>query len=200
MRSRGPFFVEVAERALAEAAPLLRPGVLYRQLAVESLAHERLTLGGGGSLSSPLIGQHLAAASQVVVIVCTIGHRLEELVAQIMAADLQYGLALDGVGSAATDALAAAACHHFELGAEREGTRTTTPISPGMIGWPVDKGQRQIFDLLNPEEIGVTLLPSGMMVPRKSLSLVMGIGAGVSADGVPCDYCTMRDRCRYRSN
>jgi hypothetical protein len=68
-----------------------------------------------------------------------------------------------------------------------------------MVGWPVSEGQRQLFDLLNWEEIGVTLLPTGMMMPRKSLTQVIGRGRDVSADGEPCDYCSMGERCLYRS-
>lgn len=199
IRARRPVFIEVAEQALAEGLPLLQPGVAYHWLSVECLTHERLTLVGGGILSGRLVAQHLAAASQVVIIVCTVGPALETRSAQAMASNFHYGLALDGVGSVAIEALAIATCHHFEQQAVREGLQATAPISPGMVGWPVGEGQHQIFSLLDPAEIGVRLLPSGMMIPRKSLSLVIGLGAGVSDAGEPCDYCSMGDRCRYRS-
>jgi hypothetical protein len=199
IRSRSPLLVEVAERALAGGLPLLRPAVLYSEFDVERLTHERLALAGGGVLSGPLIRQHLASASRVAVIVCTIGPELEARVAQAMGSDFQYALALDGVGSAAAEALATAVCHQFEVQSEKEGWGTTTRISPGMVGWPVSEGQRQLFDLVNSEEIGVTLLPTGMMMPRKSLTQVIGRGRDVSADGEPCDYCSMGERCLYRS-
>lgn len=116
-----------------------------------------------------------------------------------MASDLQFGLALDGVGSAAAETLAEAACRYLEKQAERDGLKTTSPISPGMVGWPVSEGQQQVFGLLDGGEIGVTLLPSGMMVPQKSLSMVIGLGVNVSSGSAPCQYCSMGDRCRYRS-
>ena len=199
IRSRRPAFVDLAERALAEGKPLIQPAVSYRRLAVERLTHDRLVLEGGSVLSGPLITRHLAAASQVAVIVCTVGPALEARADEVMAGDMMYGLALDGVGSAAAEALAVAACHHFEQLVEQEGLQATIPISPGMDGWPVEEGQLQIFHLVDAAEIGVVLLPSGMMVPRKSLSMVIGLGAGVSAEGVPCDYCSMAERCRYRA-
>ena len=200
IRSRSPFLVEVAERALAEGVPLLRPAVLYRQLPVKSLTHERLALAGGGVLSGPLIGQHLASVSQVVVIVCTVGQELEKRASEVMAPAPQYGPALDGLGSAAVEALAAATCYYFETYAESKGLKTTIPLGPGMVGCQVYEGQHQILSLLNPEEIGVKLMPSGMMFPRKSLSLVIGLGADVSDGGSTCDYCSMRETCRYRSH
>ena len=198
IRSRRSLFVEIAQRALAEGTPLLQPVVHYRQLAVESLSHQRLLLSNGDRLSGPLVTQHIGPATEVVAAACSIGHALEERAAQVMTNDQLYGLALDGVGTAAVEMLATAACHHFEERAELVGQRVTIPISPGLEGWPLFKGQKQIFSLMNTEEINIRLLQSGVMSPRKSLSFVIGLGSDVSTDGVPCDYCNLRDRCRFR--
>lgn len=93
-----------------------------------------------------------------------------------MKSDLVYALALDGLGSAGVESLANAACRQFEIEAEEQHLEATIPLSPGMIDWSVEEGQPQIFDLLPAEEIGVKLTPSWVMIPRKSLSMVMGIG------------------------
>jgi hypothetical protein len=69
-----------------------------------------------------------------------------------------------------------------------------------MVGWPVEQGQPQIFDLLNAGEIGVQLTESMMMIPRKSLSLVLGVGRELIAGGRTCDYCSMKETCRYREH
>jgi hypothetical protein len=45
----------------------------------------------------------------------------------------------------------------------------------------------------------VTLSPSGLMQPLKSVSLVVGLGqAGELSSGRACDVCTMRETCRYK--
>ena len=198
IRSRRPSFVALAERALAEGMPQLKPVVQYWQLTVEKVAHERLLLSGGASINNSFLYEHLAPAAQVVVIACTIGSDLEIHARQIMAVDLLYGLALDGVGSAAVAELSNAACHYFEEQAALAGLTTTIPFNPGMEDWPLKQGQKQIFAHLNSEESSIQLLPSGVMFPQKSLSLIIGIGAEFSNKGVPCDYCGVRDRCRHR--
>jgi len=198
IRSRRPSLVEVAERAIADGLPLLRPTVHYRRLPVESHSHQHLGLSGGNYLSGPLIWQHMAPAEEVVVIACTIGPAIEERVARVMTSDPLNGLALDGFGSAAVEALTAAVCHYFEERAANKGMRATIPINPGLEGWSLKEGQKQLFDLLDSEVRGIRLLPSGMMTPRKSLSFVIGIGPNVSNNSAPCDYCEMRDRCRFR--
>ncbi|MGQ9597860.1 MAG: hypothetical protein ACUVWZ_00410 [Anaerolineae bacterium] len=198
LRARQTSFVELAEQALREGLPLVRAAVLYRLFPVERCLHNRVLLSGNGVLSGPLVAKHLAMASRVAIVVCTIGPELEKQAAKVMASNPSYGLALDAVGSAAVEALAAAACRFLEVQAERDGFQATPLLSPGMVGWPVDEGQCEIARLVDAEEIGVTFLPTGMMVPIKSLSFVIGLGTEVISSGRPCDYCSVRERCRYK--
>jgi hypothetical protein len=200
IRKRSPRLVELAERALDEAAPLLEPRTLYLELGVEKLSHERLLLEDGGRLSGKLIVEHLAPARQVILMLCTVGEALEAHANRVSQDDLVYGLALDGVGSAAVEALANAACKHFEDRAMELGEQSSIPLSPGMVGWPVDVGQPEIFEILKPAQVGVRLTKYGLMVPRKSLSMVLGLGKVMKTGGRTCDYCAMRETCRYQDH
>ena len=200
IHERSPHLVEIALRALEEGQALLEPLVIYRHLAVQGLKHERLVLAGAATLVGPLIAQHLALAEQVVVILCTIGDGLENHISEVMTTDPPYGLALDGLGSAAVEALAAAACNFFGEQAAAEGMERTIPFNPGMVGWPVEEGQKQIFNIFNNHEINIKLTSSGMMIPRKSISMVIGLGADLTSTGRACDYCNMRETCCYQDH
>ncbi len=198
MRSRHPALAAVAERALAEGLPLIEPTLAYRRLRVKSVQHGRLLMVGGGVLSGKLILQNLAPAEEVVVMLGTIGGLLEQYAAAMLAADPVYGLALDSLGSVAIENLVVAACSYFGAGAAERNLHTTIPLNPGLEGWPVDKGQAQIFALLDPAEAGIQLTSAGMMIPQKSLSVVIGVGENVGQGGRVCDYCGMRNTCRYQ--
>ncbi len=200
IRLRRPALVAVTERALTDGRPLLQPVVAYRDFPVREMRHERLTLEGGGHLAGKLIGEHLAAAERVAVAVCTIGEAIDTRLAQVMDDDPVLGLALDGLGSAAVEALAAAVCRRVETMAGERGQQVSIPLSPGMMGWPVVDGQNQIFSLMDASEAGVSLTSSGMMIPRKSLTMVLGIGAHVLAAGSACDYCSLSETCRYQDH
>lgn len=200
IRKRSPSLVESAERALEEGNPLLQPRVIARRLLIEDLHHERVKLEGDGRLSGGLLAQHMGGAQEVVIVLCTVGEALERRAVDISKEDAVYGLALDGVGSAGVEALANAACALFEEEATKEDCQVTIPLSPGMVGWPVEQGQPQIFDLLDAGEIGVRLTESMMMVPRKSLTFVLGVGKELIAGGRTCDYCSLKETCRYRDH
>ena len=200
LRLRRPALVKIAEEALHESLSLLVPKVIYQEFTVEGIQHERLILQGGRKIDSKLLVQHLAGASRVIVILATIGDELEEQVSKIWDSNMVYALALDGAGSASVEALANAACLYFEKQAAEDGLQASIPFSPGMVDWSVSDGQPQIFHLLGEAGSIVNLTPSYIMIPRKSLTMVMGIGADLKSSGRTCDYCTMRGTCRYQDH
>jgi hypothetical protein len=206
IRLRRPSLVKSANDAISIGTPLLHPRVLYEKYIVKGLIHERLDLSssspsnGKSYLSGQLIAQHLARAQMIIVMVCTIGSELDESISSLFKVDPIIAIALDGVGSAAVEMLAIQACNYFEAQAKNDGLNTSMPLNPGMVGWPVEQGQPQIFTLLNSDEIQVSLTESCMMTPNKSLSMVLGVGENVSAVGSSCDYCSLKGVCKYQNH
>lgn len=200
IRARRPRLVAAAERALAEGLPLVAPVVAWAQLAVREVRHERIVLENGAALTGPLVARQLMTAQSVVAMVCTIGPALEELSLGCVESDPVYSLALYGVGSAAAEALSTAACRYFGEQAEKAGLLTTIPLSPGLEGWPVDRGQPEIFNLVNAAEAGVSLLPSFIMRPVKSVSLVVGFGQQIDTAARICDFCSKRTTCTFQDH
>ena len=200
IRERSPKIVEAAEWALSEGLSLIQPRVLYESYEIEELRHEKLRLKNGSELTGSLIAQHLGPASSVVIVLSTIGSALENRSNEVSSEDLILGLALDGLGSAAVEILANANCNFFENQASSLNQSTSIPLSPGMLGWTVEVGQREIFDLLDSDKIDVSLTESMLMIPRKSLTHILGMGADMLELGTSCDYCSLRETCRYQDH
>jgi hypothetical protein len=212
VKERRPALWEIAEWAVAEALLLLAPQVLYQEFRVQSLTHERITLANGAGsgkdrliISGPLVAEHLLGASEVNAMICTIGQSLEETAGMVIDEDTLRGLALDAAGSAAAELLATLASHHFENQARKKGLQCSMPLNPGMIGWPVQVGQIQLFKLLENEREGqpqfqVDLNEDVLMQPQKTVSLVLGMGENLAQQGRICDYCTMNETCRYQNH
>lgn len=200
IRARRPSVVQAAEAALESGCPLLEPIALYETYPVESLRHERLLLKNGKSLHGPLIATHLGRAHQIIALVCTIGPLLETLAVELMRTDPLRALAFDALGSAAAEILAVTACNRLEAEAIAQGWQASMPLNPGMIGWPVQQGQPEIFSLLDASQIGIRLTEGNVMKPLKSVSLIMGLGPELNAPGRPCDYCNMNATCRYQNH
>ena len=193
-----PPVVAVAQEVLAEAQSLLAPAALYTLLPVRAVEHEQIILAGGEVFAGPLAMRALAGASEAVAAVCTIGSALEERSAALFAAGQPLqGLAMDGAGTAAIRLLAGAVGVRICDEATARGLSVGMSASAGQEGWPITQ-QRVLFGLLPTEKIGVRLTDSCLMLPRKSVSFVVGLGPDMRADVVPCDFCSKRERCRWR--
>ncbi|MGE5414736.1 MAG: hypothetical protein ACM3NW_11205 [Syntrophomonadaceae bacterium] len=197
-RERNPRLFDGAARAARDGRSLLVPRVAGRVLSVRTRDAEGVTLEDGSRLTGPLVAVRLAGATEAAVFVLTLGEPLERRVSRMFGRDLPYAFALDAFGSSAVEALVRHAGRHLRERARGAGGRVTHPISPGMEGFGLLRGQREIFAILGTEAAGVTLLPSGGMTPRKSVSLVYGLGREAVESGGLCDPCPARRACRFR--
>jgi hypothetical protein len=197
VRAKKSALLKAASAALHAGLTKLRPVAAIHTAKVVEHRHERLLLEGGKELVSPLVAHHLAGAEQVVLAVCTIGPELEKLASSWMDEKPLLGLALDGLGNAAVEKVAQQVCAHLAEQAQAKGLQASTPLSPGEPDWSVEVGQPQIFALLDPSKAGITLTSGGMMVPKKSISFVIGVGPEMAQTDA-CEVCSLKETCRYR--
>jgi hypothetical protein len=106
---------------------------------------------------------------------------------------------LDGIGSAAVDSLTEEVCKFIAGEASSGGYEVSSPVSPGMPGLPITE-QWQLLKLVPAGEIGVSLTSAGIMVPRKSVSMVMGIGSQMAkwTRAEVCARCHLKKTCPHR--
>jgi hypothetical protein len=199
IRQRRPRLVAIAEQALEEGMQLIEPLVIYRILAVQNRSHDHFTLANGVRLRGTLLAEHLGCAEEIALMVCTLGDRLEHRVTELLKEDPAYAFALDGFGSAAAEVLGRTVCTELEANAQASGLFTSIPINPGLIGWSVDEGQPQIFNALDVEQIGVRMNENAQMIPHKSVSMVLGFSHLSFSSGRPCDFCKLKETCRYQN-
>jgi len=196
VRISKPSLLKAAERALAEGLNLIHPMTVTMEVFVQEHRHERILLMGGTVLTGTQVTQQLIGAQRVVAAVCTIGLELENASTLLFNEDPLYALALDGLGNAAVESLAQQICGHIAEEVEGKGLQASAPLSPGSPEWPVEIGQPQIFALLDPSKAGVTLTSGGMMIPKKSVSFIVGIGPEMSQTSM-CSVCSLKETCRY---
>jgi len=181
---------------------LLKPTAGYKTYPVVEVIHDGIRLNdftvvGGGLLSSVL-----KQASELVVVVCTIGVELEEQVATYCAENEVFrGVLLDGIGSAAVDSTLREFDKLIAQEAISHGYNTSRPLSPGMPGFPLSEQQR-LLELSGAGEIGVSLTSSGVMKPRKSISAVIGVGLDMPVwkPTDTCKSCNLKKTCGYRTH
>ena len=179
---------------------LLEPAVAYEYYRVRSMDGSRISLEGDKALHGPLLPAIFPEAKELAVILVTIGPKLEKQVTDYSkkGAALQ-GMTLDGIGSAAVDKLVAEFLRLIATEVSSRGYEISSPVGPGMPGFPLTE-QWNLLGLVKAGEIEVTLTSSGMMVPRKSTSMVMGVGPQMTrwTQAEVCARCTLTETCHYK--
>ncbi|MDD3718135.1 MAG: hypothetical protein PHP28_05665 [Actinomycetota bacterium] len=197
-----PRIKEALDEALEEAGSsgLIEPVAAYESYRSTGMSEAGVRLEGGGEITGSLIPEVFPGADGLVAMVCTIGQGLEDRVREHFENGEQMrGLMLDGIGSAAVDVLSIEACHRVMQSLSARGAAVSSPVNPGMPGLPLTE-QAHILELARAGEIGVSLTSGGMLVPRKSASMVIGVGENMPrwTQEQVCAKCFLRKNCLYR--
>jgi len=155
----------------------------------ENLKNTVLTLRGND------IKYHLSGCSKCVLMAATLGADVERKIAQAQICDMAKALVLDACATAAIESVCDNICTQIET--EIAPLKLTNRYSPGYGDFPLEM-QRDLLSVLDaPRKIGLALTPENIMIPRKSVTAVMGITDKESAPKT-CDTCNLKDTCSYR--
>lgn len=140
------------------------------------------------------IRRHLAGCERCILLAATLGAQADTLIRRVQITDMNRALWLDAAASAAIEAVCDAAQSAIS---DQLRCGLTSRFSCGYGDFPL-AAQGAILELLDaPRTIGLTLSESGMMIPLKSVTALMGIlPDGQSADG-QASLCT---RCKFYQN
>ncbi len=196
-RTSSTYSRSLVNEILQEAHQLARAEAVCKVVPVVKTTGRQIFLEGGQALTSSLLVRLAGTARSLLLVVCTLGHmidrRVEEYSRKGLAAHAYF---LDIAGTCIIEAAGRQLVEKIKTHLEACGLKTTIPLGPGHSYWKSLQDQRIIYDLVNPSTIGVTILKSGIMLPKKSLSMVMGIGHELppSAEN-HCYYCSIRRKC-----
>lgn len=198
VRMRQPRLVALAERAIADGQSLIHPAVAYRILKIQEVQPSLVILSNGTELRGHAVARKLVAAQLAIAIIATVGADIERQVPHLARLDAAFALALDGYATAAVGALIIAFRQYFAELVDSAQLTTTSPLYPGTNDWELAAAQTELFSLVDATSIGVTLTPSFLMTPCKSVSMVIGAGTSIPAQLEPCEECGASATCRHR--
>jgi hypothetical protein len=183
----------------ASSSNLLQPAATYEMYDIVNMKPDKVVLNNEAFITGTLLPTTFPEAGKLAVMVCTIGPGLENRATEYgKNGETLRAMLLDGIGSAAVDILAQESCHLIAGKAAELGLQAGSPINPGMPGLQITE-QQNILNLAHAEKISVNLTSSGIMVPRKSTSVVIAIGRNMHTwtQEEVCAYCNLRETCLY---
>ena len=141
----------------------------------------------------------LKGSDSLFVFVCTAGKTISDMSARsLKGEDPVLGYIFDILGSTIAEAATDRMQNILKDEIEKEGLKITNRYSPGYCHWSVSD-QQKLFSLFDRIAGEVTLTPSGLMKPAKSVSGIIGIGPDVKYREYQCELCSSKN-CVYRKH
>ena len=144
------------------------------------------------------IKRHLAGCGEILLMGATIGAGVDRAIHIEEVKDAVNALIMDSAGSTLIEAV----CDSFEASlrslAAKQSKFLTTRFSPGYGDLPLAV-QNRFGELIEARRIGLTITPEHIMVPRKSVTAIIGIADHpLRAKKRTCADCNMHESCRFR--
>ncbi|MBP3872725.1 MAG: hypothetical protein J6E32_03325 [Lachnospiraceae bacterium] len=168
------------------------PRAVYRILPAEEL--EPVIIGND-------IRRLLDGCSEAVMVALTLGARLERHMMTEEVRDMSKAYILDVCASLAVERAADSFEDSLRSSLLPQGKYLTNRYSPGYGDLPLSI-QKTLLDMLNAQRaIGLTLTPTGLMVPRKSITAVLGVSDNPKPDvHGGCGSCPLLTKCSWREH
>lgn len=194
------FLPEMIDEALAAAEPLVnvRCGFRIYSGGDVTISRDDVVCGHVRFNTGRIIATRLRRSSSLAIFAATIGKELETVSRRLMdEGDMMAGFIYDTIASAYAEATAEWIEERIATAAAAENEKNTNRYSPGYCDWRVAE-QHALFSLLPQGFLGITLTPSALMLPIKSVSGIIGIGAEVKHEQYQCSVCDMHDCIRKK--
>jgi hypothetical protein len=143
------------------------------------------------------IETYMKEADYLALFVCTAGTIFTELSGRYnREGDYLAAFIADAIGSLTVEKAVDKIQTQLDSKMQAEGLQISNRYSPGYCDWPVS-GQRELFDQMGEIPVGVSLTESCLMLPIKSVSGMIGVGAHIRKRPYACRICKHKN-CTYR--
>ncbi len=152
----------------------------------------------GTLLQGKDIEKHLSECEKVIVFAATLGTQADKIIRTAEISDMAYAVVLDAYASAFIEDY----CDRCEnMLHESISGYFTWRFSPGYGDFPISLQSDFIRFLSADKKIGLTATEKHILVPRKSVTAVIGVSEKTDNREINgCDSCNMKDMCKYRKD
>lgn len=160
-----------------------------------------LSLAGTGiSLEGKDIARHLRGCGQAVLLAATLGAGADALIRQWERADITRALVLDACATQLIEEYCDETERNIKAEAAACGFMAARRFSPGYGDFPLDIQPRILGALDAAKNIGLTCTESLILLPRKSVTALIGLGKELADAPGGCGSCALRDECGFRKD
>lgn len=191
---------ELLDNCIDEVRTVSRRDYIYEVFDIERRGPELCLKGTTLVLPGKNIGSHLSKADKCVVMAATLGLEADRRIAFYSRTDLTRGIVFDACAGVAIEWLCDEIQKEIAAKAKSMGFEITQRFSPGYGDLPIDIQGDLTRALKTYEKIGLGVNESSVMIPRKSVTALIGMQKEACASTEhKCIDCDSKN-CLYRED
>ena len=189
----------LADECEGKLLAAIRPNYVWRVFDIAETDGGISVSGTSLVLTGNDITEHLRGCERCVLMCATLSIGADSVIRAYESAEMEKAVIADCLASAAIEQVCDIA--EREIQASVGDYNYTWRFSPGYGDLPLELQRRFIEVLQAQKRIGVTVTDSLILIPRKSVTAVMGISTHeISKGRRGCGSCNMRETCQFRKN
>lgn len=187
------YMSDFINRLVEEALSVCRPRFGYRMVIGAIENKKEITLDGQLFTPESILVHCLKGSEWFLLMVASVGSELDRWMEEKRHGnDVMETFIADALGSAIVEAVVEWGLLYMEKLVTLRGLKISNSYSPGYCGWNVSE-QQLFFSLLPDHFCGITLTDSSLMLPIKSVSALVGVGAKLEKKAYGCAICRKKD-------
>ena len=196
-----PELEERINEEIARCKETSRPASVTASFAVRDVGERLVTLEGCAvQLEGRDIARHLHDASEVVLVAATLGAGVDRELRRLSLTDPLGQVVFDAAATACIERAVDEVEASIRADAAERGLYCSWRFSPGYGDLPLDVQPSLLAALNATRRLGITLTPSNLMVPTKSVTAIIGLHAtpqpGLASS---CSVCSLAEFCSLRA-
>jgi len=190
---------ELVEECIEEVKKTASPKYIFKTFRITAREPETSLESGLFELRGKEISRHLSKSSECILMAATLGFEVDKKISYYEKIDLAKAMILDACATAYIEEVCDRLCVDLEENGFAQGKSLTGRFSPGYGDLPIQiqKGFLNVLDA--GKRIGLTATSTNILMPRKSVTAVMGIVneiCGTAESG--CEVCSKKNECAYK--
>lgn len=193
--------LDIIEKLRDEALEIFKGRYSFRQFEGEITGECLKTTGEEASFDiGKIIASCLQKGKSFFFFVATAGIEIQHWIDSFKGTGEMLELYIaDNIGSTLVEEVADYMQKEIKARMLEQNLNISNRYSPGYCGWNIEE-QQILFSLMQGNTCDVSLTPSSLMYPIKSVSGVIGVGEGIKYMEYGCGICTQKNCFRRKAD
>lgn len=187
----------LVEESMKEIRGLMQEKYVYKVFDISREKDKLWLKGSGFELTGKDISKHLLKSKKCILLAVTLGHDVDRKIRCYEKVSISKALLLDACATVAVEEICDKICEDIEYNLIKKNKSLTFRYSPGYGDFPIEIQNEFLSVIAAQKSTGINATYSGVLIPRKSVTAIMGVIDISDKEDISCLNCKNYSTCMF---